>query len=126
MIAAVGSHGIRRRKPVHRLEKLRGAEAEIIDEPPVMWSPPGSGFVASSFSPAGYVQGIWRMTGRGSDAREAEAGRRQRRIPGRVGLFLLHLLGYRGQAARGLLRARTRARRGPHKGAHRYRGADEL
>jgi hypothetical protein len=66
----------------------------MIDEPPVMWSPPGSGFEASPLSPAGEMQGFWRLTGRGSDAHEKEASRleRGRRI-GRVGSFVLKMLG---------------------------------
>lgn len=29
------------------------------NEPPIMWSPPGSGFEASSYSPAGRAQQTW-------------------------------------------------------------------
>jgi hypothetical protein len=67
-----------------------------MDEPPVMWpSPsPSSGFEADPFSPAGQMQGVWRLTGGGTDANEAEAKARQRRI-GRNGALILRLLGYR-------------------------------
>jgi hypothetical protein len=94
MIARMGSRGIQRRKPFRRLRRLKG-DAHTIDEPPVMWSPPGSGFEASPLSPAGYVQNWWRLTGRGSDLNEEEALRRRKTRPGRVGAFILRLLGYR-------------------------------
>jgi hypothetical protein len=64
----------------------------VIDEPPVMWSP---GFDANPNSPAGQAQAAWRLTGRGSDALEAEAMKERQRLPGRVGRFVLRILGYR-------------------------------
>jgi hypothetical protein len=70
----------------------------IVDEPPVMWSPPGSGFEASSLSPAGEMQGFWRLTGRGDDVHEKDAppvGRAGR--VGRTGSSVFRPLGRRGR-----------------------------
>ena len=89
---SVGSRGIRRRKPVRRLPRLsRRLSGNVIDEPPIAWSP---GFDANPNSPAGELQGFWRLTGRGSDIDEEEAKRKQRRVT-RLGAFVLRLLGYR-------------------------------
>ncbi len=60
------------------------------DEPPVMWSP---GFEANPNSPAGELQGFWRLTGRGSDADEAAERARQRQAHG-LGPWLLRTLGF--------------------------------
>jgi len=90
---AVGSRGIRRRKPHVALPRLKSRGLRTQDEPPVMWSP---GFEASPNSPAGEMQGFWRLTGRGSDRDESEARARQRPI-GRAGRFVLRLLGFRGR-----------------------------
>jgi hypothetical protein len=73
---------------VWRATRLSG---NIIDEPPIMWSP---GFEAEPTSPAGQMQAFWRFTGRGSDVNKDEAKRKQRPV-GRVGAFVLRLLGYR-------------------------------
>lgn len=61
-----------------------------------MWAP---GFEANPNSPAGEMQGFWRLTGRGSDAQEGEARARQLRV-GRVGAFILRALGFRGRLPR--------------------------
>jgi hypothetical protein len=56
----VGSKGIRPRKqrrPLPKLPDSVGDEHDLI--PPVMWSPPGSGFEASPYSPAGGLQRLW-------------------------------------------------------------------
>ncbi|MCU1483284.1 MAG: hypothetical protein JWN67_30 [Actinomycetia bacterium] len=58
----MGRAGIRRRKPRRPLPKLSGKAWPGDDTPPTMWSAPGSGFEASPFSPAGRIQGMWRMT----------------------------------------------------------------
>jgi hypothetical protein len=89
----MGSKAIRRRKPYRRLTSLR-RNANYIDEPPVMWPSASSGFEADPFSPAGQMQGVWRLTGGGTDADEAEARAHQRPI-GRIGGLILKLLGYR-------------------------------
>jgi uncharacterized membrane protein YidH (DUF202 family) len=47
-----------------------------------MWSPPGSGFEASMFSPAGRIQGLWRL------GRSARAMRGRPRRPAPVGLTI--------------------------------------
>jgi hypothetical protein len=69
----------------------RRLSGNIIDEPPIMWSP---GFEAEPTSPAGQMQAFWRFTGRGSDVDEEEAKKRRRPL-GRIGAFVLRLLGYR-------------------------------
>jgi hypothetical protein len=86
---------------VRRLPKLRGG-SRIVDEPPVMWSPPGSGFEASPLSPAGEMQGFWRLTGRGRHAHEKDApsGGRASSV-GRSGSIVLRVLGWRGRRNRG-------------------------
>src|SRR5579862_467421 len=66
-VPPVGSEGIRRRKPRRPLPRLKSRPLRTQDEPPVMWSP---GFEANPNSPAGEMQGFWRLTGRGSDAEE--------------------------------------------------------
>ena len=85
----VGSGGIKRRKPHRPLARLKSRRGNPVDEPPVMWP---EAFEADPFSPAGEVQGIWRLTGGGSDALEAQA-RRARWPIGRVGAFVLRSLG---------------------------------
>jgi hypothetical protein len=107
----MGSSGNRRRKPLRRLARLKGSPHGM-DEPPVMWSPPGSGFEASPLSPAGEMQNFWRLTGGGSDLHEADARRQRRRPLGRLGSLLLRLLG--------LDRAAERRDRAPESGG-RYR-----
>ncbi len=57
--SAVGAQGHRRRTPRRRLPKP-GHPGDYDDPtPPVMWSPPGSGFQPSTFSPAGQSQRLW-------------------------------------------------------------------
>lgn len=87
----MGSRGIRRRKAYQSLSRLKARALRTQDEPPVMWSP---GFEANPNSPAGEMQGFWRLTGRGSDGDEDEARARRRPI-GRVGAVILRLLGLR-------------------------------
>lgn len=94
----MGAKGIRKRTPSRRLPSLR-RRTNYIDEPPVMWPPPSSGFEADPFSPAGQMQGWWQFTGGGTDANEAQARNRQRPI-GRAGAFILKLLGYRSPQPR--------------------------
>ena len=89
----MGSKGIRRRKPYHPLPRLKSRPVRTEDEPPVMWAP---GFEANPNSPAGQMQAAWRLTGRGSDAEEDEARKREWRI-GRVGAVVLRTLGFRGR-----------------------------
>jgi len=95
MMVAVGSRGIRRRKPYRMLPRLKSRSSGVIDEPPVMWSP---GFEANPNSPAGQMQAMWRFTGRGSDVDEGEALKQRRRPITRPGAFVLRILGYRGRA----------------------------
>ena len=92
----MGSRGIRRRKPYRALPRLKGRPLRTEDEPPVMWSP---GFEANPNSPAGEIQGFWRLTGRGSDRDEADARARERPIGG-AGRLILRLFGYRGKPKR--------------------------
>lgn len=58
----MGRAGIRRRTPRRRLPPVESAGWPEDDIPPVMWSPPGSGFEASPFSPAGRAQTFHRFT----------------------------------------------------------------
>jgi hypothetical protein len=95
----MGTKGIRKRKPYRRLPSLRG-KAHYIDEPPVMWPSSSSGFEADPFSPAGQIQGVWRLTGGGTDTNEAEARAHQRRL-GRTGAFILRLLGWKSPKKNG-------------------------
>jgi hypothetical protein len=55
----VGRATSRRRKPRRPLPKLPDLPDD--NTPPVMWSPPGSGFEASPYSPAGRIQGMWQL-----------------------------------------------------------------
>jgi len=98
IMSQMGSRGIRRRKPYRPLPKLKGRPLRTEDEPPVMWSP---GFEASPNSPAGYTQAWWRLTGRGSRRDEEEAKKREWPM-GRLGRFLLRVLGDRGGPRKGL------------------------
>ena len=70
----MGSRGIQRRKPLRALPRLKGRPFRTEDEPPVMWSP---GFEANPNSPAGEIQGFWRLTGRGSNRDGQQAGPEQ-------------------------------------------------
>ena len=56
----MGRSGIRRRKRRRPLPPV--PDVPVDDTPPVMWSPPGSGFEASPLSPAGRSQALWRAT----------------------------------------------------------------
>jgi hypothetical protein len=62
-----------------------------------MWS---AGFEANPNSLAGEMQGFWRLTGRGSNAEEHEARAREWPI-GRMGRFVLRVLGYRRRSSNG-------------------------
>ncbi len=58
----MGSSGIRRRKPAHRLPKVRDADLPTENDlipPNIMWPAKGSGFEADPFSPAGSAQRGW-------------------------------------------------------------------
>jgi len=92
MMVGMGSKGICWRKPYRPLPRLKGRPLSTDDEPPVMWSP---GFEANPNSPAGEMQGFWRLTGRGSSHNEDEAKDRRHSLS-RAGRFVLKLLGYRG------------------------------
>jgi hypothetical protein len=96
MMTTVGSRGIRRRKPYRQLPRLKSRSSGVVDEPPVMWSP---GFDANPNSPAGQMQAMWRLTGRGRDTDEDDAIRERRGPMSRAGAFVLRLLGYQGRPA---------------------------
>lgn len=59
----MGSKGIKPRKRRRPLPKVRSSADAISNEPPIMWSPPGSGFEASPYSPAGRAQQMWALVG---------------------------------------------------------------
>jgi hypothetical protein len=80
----VGSKGIKPRKRRRPLPKVRSKASVLSDEPPIMWPPPGSGFEASPYSPAGRAQQMWRLV-RGLSS----GGRRQRRAVRLVTLLVV-------------------------------------
>jgi hypothetical protein len=84
---AVGSKGSRPRKK-RRPSRAAATGPAWNEEPPVMWPAAGSGFEASSFSPAGRAQQVWAF------ARGASSSEGCRRIAVRllVVLFVLVLI----------------------------------
>ena len=55
----MGSKGIKPRKPRRRLPRLKRMRIEDPTSGHVAWPPKGSGFEASPYSPAGYLQRMW-------------------------------------------------------------------
>jgi hypothetical protein len=82
----VGSKGIKPRKKRRPLPKVSRKAGSADDSPPVMWSPPGSGFEASGFSPAGRALQFWAFV------RGSTAGGHRRRVATRLLLVIVLLL----------------------------------